>query len=161
MYEILLLAIVAIIAVLELAAIAFIFISKSLLHSVISLTLAFVANSALFLAMQQPFLAIIQLFIFVGGISTYAIVGVASASFSKFPHTNRLAFVAVFIILLAVISYPVFGMKNTVMQYNQFTALQVKTGISSYMGLFYLITAMLFGIAIGSIILVKSLGRSK
>ena len=106
MYEILLLAIVAIIAVLELAAIAFIFISKSLLHSVISLTLAFVANSALFLAMQQPFLAIIQLFIFVGGISTYAIVGVASASFSKFPHTNRLAFIAVFIILLAVISYP-------------------------------------------------------
>ena len=111
--------------------------------------------------MQQPFLAIIQLFIFVGGISTYAIVGVASASFSKFPHTNRLAFIAVFIILLTVISYPVFGMKNTVMQHNSFTALQVKTGISSYMGLFYLITAMLFGIAIGSIILVKSLGRSK
>ena len=26
---------------------------------------------------------------------------------SKFPHTNRLAFIAVFIILLAVISYPV------------------------------------------------------
>ena len=161
MYEIWLLVIVAIIAVLELAAIAFIFISKSLLHSVMGLTLAFVANSALFLAMQQPFLAIIQLFIFVGGISTYAIVGVASASFSKFPHTNKTAFLGVFIILLAMISYPIFGMKNAAVSHNSFTALQVKTGISSYIGLFYLITAMLFGIAIGSIILVKSLGRSK
>ena len=161
MYEIWLLVIVAIIAVLELAAIAFIFISKSLLHSVMSLTLAFVANSALFLAMQQPFLAIIQLFIFVGGISTYAIVGVASAGFSKFPHTNKIAFIGVFIILLAMISYPIFGMKNVAVSHNPFTSLQVKTGISSYIGLFYLITAMLFGIAIGSIILVKSLGRSK
>ncbi len=78
---------VIIIALLELVAIAFIFLSKSLLHSVISLTLAFIANSAIFLAIGQPFIAIIQLFIFVGGISTYALVGVASASFSKFLYS--------------------------------------------------------------------------
>jgi NADH:ubiquinone oxidoreductase subunit 6 (subunit J) len=153
--------ILAITAIFEFAAIAFIFISRSLLHSVISLTLAFVVNSALFLIMKQPFLAIIQLFIFVGGISTYALVGVASSGFSKFPHTNKFAFIAVFVILLAAISYPLLTANISSTGTNAFTPLQVKSGITGYIGLFYLITAMLFGVALGSIILFKSLGRSK
>jgi NADH:ubiquinone oxidoreductase subunit 6 (subunit J) len=153
--------ILAITAIFEFAAIAFVFISKSLLHSVISLTLAFIVNSALFLVMGQPFLAIIQLFIFVGGISTYALVGVASSSFSKFPHTNKAAFVAVFVIFLAVISYPLLTANISSSGTSAFTPLQVKIGITNYMGLFYLITAMLFGVAISAIILFKSLGRLK
>lgn len=156
MYEITIF-ILAIVAILEFAAISFIFISRSILHSVLSLTLAFVANSALFLLMKQPFLAIIQLFVLVGGISTYALVGVASASFSKFPHTNKIAFVAVFIILSLAILYPIFGLKIVPSTQNQFGSQQIKYGIENYMGLFYLITAMLFGTAIGSIVLFKSI----
>jgi len=152
---------IILVSIFELGSLAFIFISKTLLHSVLSLTLAFIGNSALFLILQQPLLAIIQLFIFVGGISTYALVGVASASFSRFRHTNRLAFIAIFLVFLAVISYPVFGMGLSNTAHNAFTPQQIASGINGYMGLFYLITVMLFGAALGSIALYKEAGKKK
>ncbi len=152
--------IIAIIGVLELLAIATIFTFRNLLHAVLGLTFAFVINSALFLMLGQPILSIIQLFILVGGISTYTIVGVASSSFSRFKHTNKAMLFAAFIITFAVLAYPILGLRNNTSQNNVFSIQQVSQ-ISGFIPLFYLIAIMLFGIGIGSILLFKRIGAIK
>ena len=86
MYPILFIAL----ALAELLSIALVFVFKDVLHSVLSLAMAFFVNSLMFLALDQPLLALLQLFVMVGGIATFLFVGVASVSISRFEHTNLL-----------------------------------------------------------------------
>ncbi|MCL4372327.1 hypothetical protein M1373_03350 [Candidatus Marsarchaeota archaeon] len=150
-----------IIAAAELSAIACIFIFRQLLHAVLALTIAFVLNSALFLVLQQPLLAIIQLFILVGGISTYALVGVASASFSRFKHTNKLALVIIFLVLFVALSIPLLSLRPASQNSNIFGPPQITYGLKNYIAQFYIITLMLFGISISAILMFRQIGRMK
>jgi len=63
--------------------------------------------------------------------------------------------------MLVAISYPVLGMALPHSSYNLFSTTQIKSGLDNYMGLFYLISAMLFTVGISSIILFKSIGSIK
>ena len=79
-----------VLALAELLSISLIFVFKDILHSVLSLAMAFFINSLIFLMLEQPLLALLQLFVMVGGISTFLFVGVASVSLSRFGHANLL-----------------------------------------------------------------------
>ena len=65
------------VAVLELISIALIVLFKDIMHSSLALASLFFMNLLVFLMLQQPLLAVVQLFVLVGGISTYMIIGVA------------------------------------------------------------------------------------
>ena len=68
------------IALAALAVIAsiFIFLQKRLIHAVLFLAIVFVSSSIIFLLLGQTLIAVLQMLIFVGGLSTYLIVAVAT-----------------------------------------------------------------------------------
>ena len=147
------------IAALELVLIATIFALKDLLHIGIMLAAIFLLNSLMFLILGQPLMAIIQLFILIGGITTYFVIGVASTSYSKFPHTNAAKLAAVSIILFAAIAYPMHALQFSQGSPGAVTGSGISNSISAYLPLFYMLAIMLFAAAFGSIILFKRIGR--
>lgn len=72
------LIIFAAIAVFTIGSAVALFILRKLFHAVIALTLAFIGCSFVLLYLHETLLALILLLIFVGGISTYLIVAVAT-----------------------------------------------------------------------------------
>ena len=154
MYELIVIGI----AVLEIAAAVAIFSLKDVMHSALFLALLFLVNSAAFLALEQPILAIIQLFIMVGGVATYLFVGVASEYPSKTRHTNIAALAIVSLLVFLSVWYPVSGyFSGTNVTSLSFSS--ISSELSSGYQLLYLIVALLFGVALGSILLLKSLSE--
>lgn len=152
-------ALFIVIAVLEILAAAMIFMFRDLLHSVLALSFVFVMNSAMFFVLNQPLLALMQLFIMVGGVSTYLFVGVGSESYSRFKHTNYKILVLVYVIFFIAIAARTVQVTQISVSQNTISNGTVSESISSNVGLFYLIAAMLFGVGFSSILMIRKLGR--
>ncbi|MGC8649039.1 MAG: NADH-quinone oxidoreductase subunit J [Candidatus Micrarchaeia archaeon] len=92
---------------LEVTSIIMILKSKHMLHSVLFLSFLFVLNSAIFAMLNQPLLALAQLFIMVGGVSVFMFVGVATESKN---HTlnNIPLFVVLWLSLALLMLAPLF-----------------------------------------------------
>ena len=146
------------VALVELASISMIFISRDVLHSVLALSAAFFFNSLLFLLLSQPLLALLQLFIMVGGISTYLFVGVAAVSYSRFKHTTYSALMILSVAFFTLLLYNSLGVGFPAQQQNPLSSAAISNYLSSGVGQLYIITFALFGIALGSILLLKRIG---
>ncbi len=149
------------VAALEFVSIALIVAFRDIMHSSLALASLFFMNSLLFLMMQQGLLAVVQLFVLVGGISTYMVIGVASGSFSRFRHSRPTAMAIVAAVLFALMTYPLSSMSFTNMQSNIATSAVVSGSLEAYIGIFYLMTFLLFAIALGSIVLLNAAGGKK
>ncbi len=136
---------------------AAIFISRRLIHSVIALTIAFLGSALAFLLMGQAFIALLQLFIFVGGLSTYLIVAVASedAGFSIDMRRFLLLLVLVAIGLLPVLTFRLPGPSSAPAD---FTA-AAGTALSYYYPLLLAMVILLFSSVMGSILVIKRFVR--
>lgn len=145
-------------ALLELVSIALIFVFKDLLHSVLALAMAFFFNSLLFLLLNQILLALIQLFIMVGGISTYLFVGVASVSYSRFKHTSYTALAVLSVIFFALLTYRSLAVGFPTQQQNFLSNNLIRGYLSASVALLYMLAFALFGVALGSILLLKKIG---
>ncbi|MGI0133604.1 MAG: hypothetical protein ACREBW_01425 [Candidatus Micrarchaeaceae archaeon] len=145
-------------AAIEIISIALIFVFKDVLHSVLALSMAFFFNSVLFLALGQPLLALIQLFIMVGGVSTYIFVGVASIGYSNFRHTRFAALAALSVAAFLIFSYKMLSVQLPEAQANVFSMQSVGPAIAANVALFYVIIFMVFSIGLGSILLLKRIG---
>ncbi len=153
-----------IVAALILIASALVFIFKDVLHIAVALSTVFLINSVLFLILQQPILAVIQLFIMIGGVSTYLFVGVAAASYSNFKYTNYIALVGLSIVIFSAITYGAYststitqaGTSNSI---NTFSSNSIASTFNSSYSIisFYIIGIMLFSIAITAILLLNRL----
>ncbi len=141
-------------ALLESAAAVSIYLLKGVLHSTLALSAVFVLNSFAFLMLQQPLLAVIQLFIVIGGIATYLIVGTAAGQRTTFRHVRLPAFAAMFVLLSIVLDYSIYGTSFSSLPTNTFSAAGIAAMFSS-IGLLYIIVLMLFSVSIGSILLLK------
>lgn len=141
-------------AVFELAAAVSVYLLKSVAHATIALASVFLFNSLMFLVLGQVFLAEIQVFIVIGGIATYLIVGTATLSRTGFRHVRLPAFVAMLVLFSAVLDYSVYSVGFSASQNNSFPSGGIVLMFSS-MGLLYLIVLMLFAVSIGSIVLFK------
>ena len=165
-------AIVILIMALEIAASIMVFVLKDIMHSALALSMLFFGNSLAFLFLSQPVLAIIQLLVMVGGISTYIFIGVSSVSYSDFRHTRYAALAALSALIFFLISFPLLSHPVNNLFYGSAmngSALKSKSGFvispPNYMSLnipfFYLLSLLLFGAAIASIVLIKKLGGDK
>lgn len=152
-------AIFIIAAILEIISAALIFWFKDILHTVLALSFVFIINSAFFLMLNQPLLALLQLFIMVGGVSTYVFVGVSSASFSKFSHTNYIILAIASIAILALFSYKIIPAGTQVNQQNLLSSSLIAQALGSNAVLLYLIGIFVFGAGYGSVILMRKLGE--
>jgi len=150
----------AAVATLEIISAMLVFTFRNVLHSVLALSMTFLFNSILFLAMQQTLLALIQLFIMVGGVSTYIFVGVSSSGLSKFRHTSLLALgILAPLLIVAYATNLVYVIQGTSTQENQVTGLMIKSALGANIGILYVIAFVLFATGLSSIILLKSMGR--
>ncbi|MEM3841389.1 MAG: hypothetical protein QXN59_01695 [Candidatus Micrarchaeaceae archaeon] len=156
MYE----AVAIAIAVAEVAAASSIFIMKDIMHSALALAAVFLANSAAFLILGQPILAIMQMFIMVGGVATYLFVGVASEHPKEKRHTNIPLFVIISVLTFVAIGYPALGYySNSSNSALSFSAISAEFA-SGYQILYVLVT-LLFGVALGAILLLKNNGGNR
>lgn len=141
-----------------------IFVFKDVLHVAVSLALVFFANSLIFLFLNQPLLAVIQLLIMIGGVSVYLFVGVAAASYSNFRYTNYIAFAVAAIAVFASMTYGLYSSGTVFMLQgmhlsNQYSSAQVVASLTSRYTIIslYAITLMLFMLALAAIPLLKDL----
>src|SRR5574337_1295696 len=68
----------AAISVITVISALLLFLQKRLLYSAIALAIVFAGSALVFLYLGQTLLALIQLLVFVGGLSTYLVVAVAT-----------------------------------------------------------------------------------
>lgn len=73
------------------------FVSRRLVHSVMLLAAAFAGSALFFFIMGEPFIALLQFFVFVGGFSTYLMVALAAEERESPPPKN------IYLILLAAV----------------------------------------------------------
>jgi NADH-quinone oxidoreductase subunit J len=154
-------ALFIILALLEILSAILMFLFKDILHAVLALSALFVVNSAIFLVVNQPFLALLQLFIMVGGVSTYIFVGVSSGSYSKFRNTNYTVLAIIYVVMFLLFSIKLLQMQvqPIVTEQNALTGSLIMQSLGQNVGLLYLLAILLFGAGFGSIVLMKKLER--
>ncbi|MCL4379541.1 MAG: hypothetical protein M1160_01945 [Candidatus Marsarchaeota archaeon] len=156
--------IIAVLAALIIIGSLLIFVLKDVLHVAVSLSAVFFINSLIFLFLNQPLLAAIQLLIMIGGVSVYLFVGVAAASYSHFRYTNYAALAVAAIAIFATMAYGLYASGtaaalHSLVQSNQFYTAQIVSSLTSEYTIMalYAITTMLFLIALAAIPLLKEL----
>ena len=153
----------AIVSIIALFVSVLVFVFRDILHATVALAVLFLANSFFFLLLGEPLLAIIQLFIMVGGITTFLFVGVASAPYSKFKYTRGLFFTVLWAFFFVAITYPLSGMQFYQPQ-NAAAAFGLTSIAVSFAGtpiFFYIILSLMFGVALGAVLLLKKAGAKK
>ena len=135
-----------------------IFLPKKLLHSVIFLALTATASSLILLYMGQLLVALLQLLVFVGGLSTYLIVAVASEEkHEKLSSRVRLAVAtSVVLVVLSLLMYNMPGIQTGVG--NSFSA-AAQIAFSNNYALLFASVFLLFVTAIGSVLVIKKFSR--
>jgi NADH-quinone oxidoreductase subunit J len=154
-------ALFIIVALLEVLSAALMFYFKDILHTVLALSSFFAFNSAMFLILNEPLLALLQLFIMIGGISTYVFVGVASSGYSKFKNTSYILLIVMVAVIAVLFSIKTLNINLVTNEQNVVTSQFIAQSLSSNLGIIYLLTILLFGTGLGSIILIKKLGEKK
>lgn len=146
-----------VIAIITLGSGIALFLSKRLLHSVIGLTIAFMGSAMFFIYLGQDLIALLQLFIFVGGLSTYLIVAVAAEE--SVASTKLLNFIILAAVLTIGLSEVLIGPSAGIqLQENSFTAL-VSSSLTAYYPMLFVLAMLLFGTVIGSILVIKKFIR--
>ena len=132
-----------------------IFAEKSVFKSALALAITLFLVSMAFVLLGQPVLAVIQLFVLVGGLSTYTIVAVASETRS---HQYRLGIrtaVIVFVVVFAVMSAAILP---SILQFTTPGAsfYQASAEALTYYGpAIYISVIFMFSVSAGSIIIIK------
>ncbi|MEM3019764.1 MAG: hypothetical protein QW194_00360 [Candidatus Micrarchaeaceae archaeon] len=150
-----------IVAVFEIASVIAVFKLKDILHAAIALASVFFANSIMFLLIDQDLLAILQLFIMIGGVSTYIFVGVASGSFSRFKHTSYIGLAVISVVLAAVLLYPLVALGSSSTVSNALTGSEISADMSSSIQYLYFVAIFIFAVSIGAVIVMKRIGGKK
>lgn len=148
------------VAIVGIGAAVFVFLFRDILHSALALSIVFLANSLAFLLVDQPLLAVIQLFIMIGGITTFLFVGVASATYSNFKYTRALVFLIAWAVLFIAFASQLDNIQLVQTQSNVFTPGNAAFSLQSSYGMFYLILLLTFGVSIGAILLLKKIGSA-
>jgi len=145
----------AILAVAELASIAAIFASDDIKHSVLALGAAFFVNSLMFVLLEQPELALVQLFILICGISTYIFVGISSEGSQNFRQTNYPLLVLLSAAVFAIFFCRVAGLQFTQMQQGQSVYDAIVAYMAADIGFLWTIILKVFGVAFEAIVIFK------
>ena len=136
-----------------------VFIFKNMLYIILSLMFIFLISAFLFFMLNQPLLAILQIIISVGGISTYMFVTVASIEFSKFKFSSFAKVGLLSAIVFAIIVYPLKTIFFTESGMNVITQQIISSTMTNQIFNIFIISLVLFGTSIGSIILLKKLNK--
>ena len=145
----------AVFAVFTAGAALAVFFQRSLMRAVAALALSFVGSAVVFYTIGQGLLALLQLLVFVGGLSTYLIIAVSS---EHREFGNRIALVALAVIFAAGLSIMLLGMQNF-QQGDANVSGYVATAFSQYWPMLFIIALALFGAAMASVLVIRRFVR--
>ncbi|MGC8671466.1 MAG: NADH-quinone oxidoreductase subunit J [Candidatus Micrarchaeia archaeon] len=137
-----------------------IFLSRRLLRSVILLALAAIGSAALLAVIGEEIIAILQILIFVGGISTYMVVAFGSEpelkrQSAKTEKIRLVAFLGSFVLLSALLVFIFVGATYGSASQQADLLAYVSSAFDKYYLFLYLLLLMLFAVTISSILAVK------
>ncbi|MGC8629023.1 MAG: hypothetical protein ACP5T4_02320 [Candidatus Micrarchaeia archaeon] len=138
------------------------FFTTKLLRSVILLALVVVSSAILFDIMGQEIIAVLQLLIFVGGLSTYFIVafGAGQETRKQSPRLATGLIVAFALIGVSMVYYVLkyypagYAHQNTVISF-------LAQAFNAYYAYLYLLVFMLFASAVGSVLVIRRFAKIK
>lgn len=133
------------------------FIQRKLMHSVIFLALAATASAFIFLYLGQVLVAMLQLLIFVGGLSTYLIVAIATEE-RHVKMSNAAAFFAVSLVIAVGLFYSVFNLQEGAHAGNSFSTV-AQGAMSQYYALLFAAIFLVFAVSIGSVVVIKRFAK--
>lgn len=133
------------------------FLPKKLMHSVIFLALAAGASAAIFLYLNQVLIALLQLLVFVGGLSTYLIVSVAAEE-KNAKLAGRAKFLVTSVVTALGLSLLVYGFPVAQPGGNDFSS-AAQAAFSNYYAFLFVSVFLLFAVAIGSVLVIKKFSR--
>lgn len=146
----------ALFALIGIAAGIVVLIQRSLFKAAIALAIVFVAVSGFIFLTSQTMVTLLQLFVLVGGLSTYLIVAVASERQATFRHVDIGVLATVFVVLGAVMFYAtVNATQNAQSQSAPMINSEISVAIGANMALLGAVVFLMFALAIGSIMLIK------
>jgi NADH:ubiquinone oxidoreductase subunit 6 (subunit J) len=134
------------------------FLQKKLLRSVIFLALTAIISSLILIYLGQVLVALLQLLVFVGGLSTYLVVAVATEEKQeKLSSKARLIFAS--IVIAMGLSLLVYSVQPTPAGAGNDFSTAAQFAFSSYYVLLFASIFLLFAAAIGSILVMKKFSR--
>ncbi|MDE1874081.1 MAG: NADH-quinone oxidoreductase subunit J [Candidatus Micrarchaeota archaeon] len=136
---------------------AALFLQKRLMRSVIFLALAAVGSSLIFIYIGQTLVALLQLLVFVGGLSTYLIVAVAAEE-KQVKMRNVFVFAASAIVLAVGFVAALSGLGPTQVSGNAFSG-AAQNAFSEYYAVLFASVFLLFAVAVGSVAVIKKFAK--
>ncbi|MCL5239236.1 MAG: NADH-quinone oxidoreductase subunit J [Candidatus Marsarchaeota archaeon] len=133
------------------------FLQGRLTRSVILLAMAAVGSSLIFLYLGQTLVALLQLLVFVGGLSTYLIVAIAAEE-KRASMRSGVAFAVAAVLISAGLLLALAGLPEAQPLGNSFSA-AAETAFSSSYGLLFVSAFLLFATAIGSVVVIKRFAK--
>lgn len=132
-----------------------IFVEKDLFKSALGLAMVFLSSSGMILLLNQPLIALLQLLILVGGLSTYLIVAVASTRHAEFLHTNMPLLMVSFLLFGTILVYAAALHPFPGSLSNSTISQGISLAITQYYVLIYAMVFLIFMVSIGSILLIR------
>ncbi len=133
------------------------FLQKKLMRSVVFLALASFGSALIFLYLNQPLVALLQLLVFVGGLSTYLMVAVATEE-KRVKMRNAIVFVIAGALMTAALFTALSGLQTAQLANNDFST-AAQSALSSYYAFFFIAIFLLFATAIGSVVVIKRFAK--
>jgi len=144
--------------VITLAPAVLMFLEKKLLNSVICLAVSAVGSSLLFLYLGQTLVALLQLSVFVGGLSTYLVVAVASEE-KRAGMLGRAKFFVAMVAVGAGLSLVLNGISFTQQQTANNFASSAEIAFGSQYALLYAASFLVFATAAGSVLVLRRFSK--
>ncbi len=136
-----------------------IFMQKKLIHAVLSLSFAFVASALIFFLLGQTLIAVLQMLVFVGGLSTYLIVAVATEEKgANLISIRRLLGLCVLLSIGLSAAIAFHSPSATASSPAGFLGAASHAFANSY-ALFYVILLLLFSVSISGVLVLKKFTR--
>ena len=134
-----------------------VFMFKHLLHAALALTVTFLASAFIFSAIGQSFIGLLQILIFVGGLSAYLIAAVATETKLKnmLKPAKFFAATAALSIAFTAIAFSIPQSAYLPSTFQQ----SASATFSQYYAILFIITLMLFSTAIGGVLIIKKFKR--
>jgi NADH:ubiquinone oxidoreductase subunit 6 (subunit J) len=163
MIDAMLLFVFAVLSALAVISAYLVALERSVFHSALSLAAVFTFGSLLLLFIGQYVIALLQLFVLVGGLSVYLVVSVASEAKIPFRKASIPMLIILSVFLFALLSYYMIpGLYNGTVQglgnassgsaiYNEAAA-----SLSNMWQLVAIVLLFMFAIGIGGIVVIKS-----
>jgi hypothetical protein len=130
-----------------------VFLSKKLINSVIFLALVAAGSALIFIYVSETLVAMLQLLVFVGSLSTYLIVAVASEEKDMMMLSAAKFFICAVTIAL-VLSYLIYSPVETQLAENSFSK-AAELAFSDYAAFIFAFAFLMFAATIGSILIIK------